>query len=65
VIESARRALGTERLRTYLIDVISRLETGLPIQDLRLLPPDRWAAQQPTQQAPRSVPPHADLHDRP
>jgi len=45
VIESARRALGTERLRPYLIDVISRLERGLPIEDLRLLPPDRWAAE--------------------
>jgi hypothetical protein len=63
VIESARRALGTERLRPYLIDVIDRLENGLPIQDLRLLPPDRWAAEQTAQHAARSVPADADLRD--
>lgn len=55
VIESARRALGTERLRPYLIDVISRLEAGLPIEDLRILPPDRWAAEKAAQHAPGNV----------
>jgi transposase len=65
VIESARRALGTERLRPYLIDVIARLENGLPIQDLRLLPPDRWAPEQAAQHAARSVPSDAQLRDGP
>jgi transposase len=51
VIESARRALGTERLRPYLIDVITKLETGFPLADLHSLLPDAWADNQAAQQA--------------
>lgn len=43
VIESARRALGTERLRPYLIDVITKLESGWPLADLHALLPLEWA----------------------
>lgn len=43
VIESARRALGTERLRPYLIDVITKLENGWPLADLHALLPLEWA----------------------
>lgn len=50
VIESARRALGTERLRPYLIDVITKLENGFPLADLHSLLPDAWAANQAAQQ---------------
>jgi transposase len=51
VIESARRALGTDRLRPYLIDVISKLERGHPLADLNDLIPTAWAASQSAQQA--------------
>lgn len=64
IIESARRALGTERLRPYLIDVISRLEGGLPIEDLCILPPDRWSDEQSAQQATRNVDSRPALSDR-
>lgn len=50
VIESARRALGTERLRPYLIDVIAKLEAGFPLADLHALLPDAWGANQAAQQ---------------
>ena len=50
VIESARRALGTERLRPYLIDVITKLEAGFPLADLHSLVPDVWAENQAAQQ---------------
>ena len=55
VIESARRALGTERLRPYLIDVISRLENGHPLTDLHALLPVEWADRQAAKQAAREV----------
>lgn len=51
VIESARRALGTERLRPYLIDVITKLENGFPLADLHSLLPDVWLANQAAKQA--------------
>lgn len=44
VIESARRTLGTERVREYLIDVITRIENGLPLVELHDLVPDVWLA---------------------
>lgn len=50
VIESARRALGTERLRPYLIDAISRLENGHPLADLHALLPVEWADRQADKQ---------------
>jgi transposase len=50
VIETARRAIGTERLRSYLIDVITKLENGYPLADLHALLPDAWAANQAAQQ---------------
>jgi len=50
VIETARRAIGTERLRPYLIDVITKLENGYPLADLHALLPDAWAANQAAQQ---------------
>ncbi len=46
VIESARRAIGTEQLRPYLIDVITKLENGWPLADLHLLLPSEWAESQ-------------------
>lgn len=49
VIESARRALGTERLRPYLIDVITKLENGWPLADLHALLPLEWAESQARQ----------------
>jgi transposase len=52
LIESARRALGTEALRTYLIDIISKLEHGHPLAQLNELLPTAWAAGQTTQHAP-------------
>ncbi|HEX5658608.1 MAG TPA: IS66 family transposase [Polyangiales bacterium] len=52
VIESARRALGTERLRPYLIDVITKLENRFPLAELRTLAPDAWTNQQAAQHAP-------------
>jgi transposase len=55
VIESARRALGTERLRPYLIDVITKLENGFPLADLHSLLPDAWADHQAAQQAASNV----------
>lgn len=39
VIESARRALGTDRLCPYLIDVITNLEREHPLADLNDLMP--------------------------
>lgn len=51
VIESARRALGTERLRPYLIDVIKKLENGWPLADLHALLPLEWAESQARQEA--------------
>lgn len=50
VIETARRAIGTERLRPYLIDVITKLENGFPLADLHTLLPDAWAANQAAKQ---------------
>lgn len=44
IVESARRILGTERVREYLYDVIARLEAGCPLQDLHGLVPDVWLA---------------------
>jgi transposase len=55
VIESARRALGTERLRPYLIDVITKLEAGFPLADLHSLLPNAWADHQAAQQAASNV----------
>lgn len=51
VIETARRAIGTERLRPYLIDVITKLENGFPLADLHTLLPDAWAESQAAQHA--------------
>lgn len=51
VIESARRALGTERLRPYLIDVITKLENGWPLDDLHALLPLEWAESQAREKA--------------
>jgi transposase len=55
VIESARRALGTERLRSYLIDVITKLENGWPLADLNALIPDAWANSQAAEKAASDV----------
>ena len=55
IIESARRALGTERLRSYLIDVITKLENGWPLANLNALTPDAWANRQAAEQATRDV----------
>ena len=55
VIESARRALGTDRLRPYLIDVISKLENGYPLADLHQLLPVAWADSQAAQHVPDNV----------
>lgn len=44
VVESARRTLGTERVREYLYEVVARLEAGCPLQDLHTLVPDVWLA---------------------
>jgi hypothetical protein len=52
VIESARRALGTERLRPYLLDVITKLESGWPLADLHALLPIEWAESQAREKAP-------------
>lgn len=49
IIESARRALGTERLRPYLIDIITKLEHGWPLADLHALLPLEWAQSQARQ----------------
>jgi hypothetical protein len=35
VVESARRILGTERVREYLYDVVARLEAGCPLRPPR------------------------------
>lgn len=51
VIESARRALGTERLRAYLIDAITKLESGWPLADLHALLPLEWAESQVREKA--------------
>lgn len=51
VIESARRALGTERLRPYLIDVITKLENGWPLANLHALLPLEWAQSQARENA--------------
>ena len=51
VIESARRALGTDRLRPYLTDVITKLERGHPLADLNDLMPTAWEPGQCAQQA--------------
>jgi hypothetical protein len=59
VIESARRALGTERLRPYLIDVIAKLENGFPLADLHSLLPDQWADHQAAQQPASDIGPDA------
>lgn len=50
VIESARRALGTDRLRPYLIDVITKLERGHPLADLNDLMPTTWPVSQSAQE---------------
>lgn len=60
VIETARRAIGTERLRPYLIDVITKLEGGYPLADLHALMPDTWAANQAAQQIAGNVLADAD-----
>lgn len=52
VIESARRALGTEQLRPYLIDVITKLENGWPLADLHALLPSEWAESQARENSP-------------
>ena len=44
VVESARRTLGTERVREYLVDVITRIENGIPLVELHDLVPDVWLA---------------------
>jgi hypothetical protein len=46
IIESARRALGAERMRPYLTDVITKLENGWPLADLHALLPLEWAQSQ-------------------
>jgi hypothetical protein len=51
IIESARRALGTERVRPYLIDVITKLENGWPLADLHALLPLEWAESQAREKA--------------
>lgn len=60
VIESARRALGTERLRPYLIDVIIKLESGWPLADLHALLPLAWADNQARENAPADGAPSAN-----
>jgi len=59
VIESARRALGTDRLRLYLIDVINKLEAGWPLADLHALVPDTWNAAQAAEHAAGDVGPNS------
>lgn len=55
VVESARRTLGTERIREYLIDVVTRLEAGHPIDRLHDLVPDLWLANKTAEQCARDV----------
>lgn len=47
VVESARRVIGTTRVREYLIDVITRLEGGYHLDELHQLVPDVWLANHP------------------
>lgn len=44
VVESARRVIGTTRVREYIIDVITRLENGCTLEELHELVPDVWLA---------------------
>lgn len=50
VVESARRTLGTERLREYLVDVVTRLEHGMPLAEIHDLVPDVWLAKKTAEQ---------------
>jgi hypothetical protein len=55
-VESARRrTLGTERVRAYLNNVISRLEASCPLQDLHGLVPDAWLANKTAEQRARDA----------
>jgi hypothetical protein len=51
ITKSARRALGTKRVRPYLTDVITKLERGWSLANLHKLLPLEWAANQARQNA--------------
>lgn len=64
VVESARRTLGTERVREYLTDVVTRLEAGHPLDKLRDLAPDVWLANKTAEQRTGEAVPVASAEGR-